>query len=179
VKRPELLIDAFRRIAPERPEWDLLMIGDGALRSQLVERLGVELAGRVTWTGFLDDQETVSALYRNCDVLALPSDYEPWALVVNEAAAAGLAIVCSEVVGAAAELVVPGRNGEKFPAGSLDGLVDALLRVTDPARIDSYRAESPIVLNEWRSVADPVDGLRRALRHIGALDGINAAEADA
>jgi glycosyltransferase involved in cell wall biosynthesis len=168
VKRPELLVDAFKRIASERPDWDLLMIGDGAMRSQLVARLGVELARRVTWTGFLDDQETVSALYRNCDVLALPSDYEPWALVINEAAAAGLAIVCSEVVGAAAELVVPGRNGEKFPAGSLDGLVDALLRVTDPARIDSYRSESPAVLNEWRAVADPVDGLRRALQHIGA-----------
>jgi glycosyltransferase involved in cell wall biosynthesis len=166
VKRPELLIEAFRRIAKDRPDWDLLMIGDGPVLAELEAKVG-ELSGRVTWTGFLDDQQTVSALYRNGDVLALPSDYEPWALVVNEAAAAGLAIVCSDVVGAAAELVVPGRNGELFAAGSLDGLVQALLRVTDAARVDTYKAGSAPVLAAWRETADPVEGLRRALRHVG------------
>lgn len=169
VKRPELLIQAFGRIAKQRAEWDLVIVGDGPMRGALQAMLPAELSDRVVWTGFLDDQETVTALYRNCDVLALPSDYEPWALVVNEAAAAGLAIVCSDVVGAAAELVVGGRNGGLFTAGSLDGLVDALLRVTDPDRVDGYRAASPAVLAEWRRVADPVEGLRRALRHVGAL----------
>jgi glycosyltransferase involved in cell wall biosynthesis len=166
VKRPELLIEAFRTIAKDRPEWDLLMIGGGEMRSELEAKAG-ELAGRVTWTGFLDDQQTVSALYRSCDVLALPSDYEPWALVVNEAAAAGLAIVCSDVVGAAAELVVPGRNGELFASGSSEGLVEALFRATDPQRVDTYKAGSAPVLAAWRQTADPVEGLRRALRHVG------------
>jgi glycosyltransferase involved in cell wall biosynthesis len=126
-----------------------------------------ELVPRVLWTGFLDDQQTVTALYRNCDVLVLPSDYEPWALVVSEAVAAGLAIVCSDVVGAAAELVVPGRNGELFAAGSLEGLVQSLLRVTSPDRVDAYKAGSAPVLAAWRKQADPVEGLRRALRHVG------------
>jgi glycosyltransferase involved in cell wall biosynthesis len=168
VKRPELLLEAFRNIANQRADWDLLMIGGGPMREELEQAtVAAGLASRVVWTGFLDDQQTVSALYRNCDVLALPSDYEPWALVVNEAAAAGLAIVCSDVVGAAAELVEAGMNGETFPAGSLDRLIDALLRVTDPARVDRYKAASPAVLQKWREMADPVDGLRRALRHVG------------
>lgn len=169
VKRPELLIEAFGQIAKRRPEWDLVIVGDGPMRAQLQAMVHQDLTARVIWTGFLDDQEAVTALYRNCDVLALPSDYEPWALVVNEAAAAGLAIVCSDVVGAAAELVVPGKNGELFKAGSLDGLIEALLKVTDPARVDGYRALSSAMLSEWRRVADPVEGLRRALRHVGAL----------
>lgn len=166
VKRPELLIEAFREIAKDRPDWDLLMIGGGPLDASL-KAMAAHLGPRVAWTGFLDDQRTVGALYRNCDVLALPSDYEPWALVVNEAAAAGLAIVCSDVVGAAAELVVPGRNGEIFPVGSREGLVQALLRVTDPRRVDMYKAGSEPVLAAWRQTADPVEGLRRALRHVG------------
>jgi glycosyltransferase involved in cell wall biosynthesis len=166
VKRPELLVEAFRKIAKERPDWDLLLIGDGPMRAELQAKVG-DLADRITWTGFLDDQQIVSALYRNGDVLALPSDYEPWALVVNEAAAAGLAIVCSDVVGAAAELVEPGRNGERFAAGSLEGLVAALLRVTDPDRVDRYKAGSGPVLAAWREAADPVEGLRRALQHVG------------
>jgi glycosyltransferase involved in cell wall biosynthesis len=169
VKRPELLIQAYVGIAGRRPDWDLVMIGDGPMRDELKRMIPAELAGRVIWTGFLDDQATVSALYRNCDVLALPSDYEPWALVINEAVAAGLAVVCSDVVGAAAELVTPGVNGEKFPAGSLSGLTDALLRATDPARVDNYKAASAPILERWRELADPVEGLRKALAHVGAL----------
>lgn len=168
VKRPDLLLRAFAEIAAVREGWDLLIIGDGPMRDELKGMVPASLAGRVVWTGFLDDQRTVSALYRNCDVLALPSDYEPWALVINEAVAAGLAVVCSDVVGAAEELVRPGVNGEKFAAGSLDGLRDALLRVTDPARVDSYKAASGPVLEDWRRLADPVDGLRRGLAHAEA-----------
>ena len=35
VKRPELLIEAFAMIATARPEWDLVMMGDGPLRGAL------------------------------------------------------------------------------------------------------------------------------------------------
>jgi glycosyltransferase involved in cell wall biosynthesis len=165
VKRPELLVQAFVAIADQRANWDLVMIGDGPMRDELKRMVPAELTERVIWTGFLDDQATVSALYRNCDVLALPSDYEPWALVINEAVAAGLAVVCSDVVGAAAELVTPGVNGEKFPAGSPVALKDALLRVTDASRVDSYKAGSAGVLETWRQSADPVLGLRAAIAH--------------
>ena len=37
------------------------------------------LRGRVVWTGFIGEQETVNAVYRSCDLLVIPSDYEPWA----------------------------------------------------------------------------------------------------
>ena len=117
----------------------------------------------MTWLGFIDDQDAVSAVYRNCDVLALPSDYEPWALVINEAAAAGLAIVASDAVGAAAELVRDGVNGGIFPSGSLQALTERLMFVTEPERIETLKAGSAAVLAEWRKVADPVEGLRQAL----------------
>lgn len=164
VKRVDLLIDAFIRIAAQRPNWDLVIIGDGALRKDLEARVPNELASRVIWTGFLDDQPAVSALYRLCDVLVLPSDYEPWALVINEAAAAGLAMVASDVVGAAPELIREGENGQTFPRGDLAALCSALLEVTDPANIDRMKQASAAVLARWRKIADPVDGLHQALR---------------
>ena len=170
-KRPDLVINAFARLAEERPEWDLLMLGDGELRRDLQSRVPAALAGRVRWAGFVGEQATVSALYRACDVLVLPSDHEPWALVVNEAAAAGLALVCSDVVGAAAELVREGENGFTFPAGDLDALVDRLRTVTAADRVDGFKAASAGVLAEWRRTADPVDGLRRALTAVGVLGG--------
>ena len=169
VKRPDLLIDAFAAIAIRRPEWDLLMIGDGPLKKELQARLPPELANRVAWTGFLDDQATVSALYRSGDVLVLPSDYEPWALVINEAAAAGLAIVASNVVGAAAELVRDGVNGRIFPPGDVAALTECLLDVTDAAKIDAMKSRSANVLADWRRVGDPVEGFRQALKLSGVL----------
>ncbi|WP_428940428.1 glycosyltransferase family 4 protein [Fontivita pretiosa] len=178
IKRVDLLIDAFARIAHERPQWDLLLIGGGELKDALVARVPQELRHRTTWTGFLDDQRTVAALYRASDVLVLPSDFEPWAVVINEAAAAGLAIVASDVVGAAAELVRDGVNGFTFPKGDLEQLTQRLREVTDPARIDTLKAASPRVLAEWRQRADPVEGLRRALIWCGVLpaDAATAAE---
>jgi glycosyltransferase involved in cell wall biosynthesis len=170
VKRPDLILAAFVALAPQRPDWDLLVIGDGPLRASLQARLPADLSPRVTWTGFLDDQRTVSALYRSCDVLVLPSDYEPWALVVNEAAAAGLAIVSSNIVGASAELVRDGINGRLFPPGNLAALTQCLLDVTDGARIKAIKSASSGVLADWRQRGDPVNGLRQALATCGLIE---------
>jgi len=169
VKRPDVVIDAFVKVAGRRPDWDLLILGDGDLRTSLEARIPAELRGRVVFTGFINDQETISALYRTCDVLVLPSDFEPWALVVNEAAAAGLAIVATDKVGAAAELVRDGVNGFIFPAGNLQKLTERLLEVTEPSRIEGLKAGSAGVLKEWRLAADPVNGLRQALQSCGVL----------
>src|SRR4029079_1075716 len=109
----------------------------------------------------------LSAIYRGSDVLVLPSQYEPWALVINEAAAAGMAIVSSGVVGASAELVRDGVNGRLFPPDDLEALTECLLDVTGPDRITGMQAASPIILEEWRRLGDPIDGLRKALSSAG------------
>lgn len=162
-KRVDLLIDAFAAVAGRRPGWDVVIVGDGPLRAALAARVPAALRGRFTWVGFVDQQEVVSALYRLSDVLVLPSDFEPWALVINEAAAAGLAMIASDAVGAAAELIREGVNGLTFPLGDLPALTDRLLDVTDPSRIDAMRAASPDVLADWRHRGDPIAGLREAM----------------
>jgi glycosyltransferase involved in cell wall biosynthesis len=162
-KRVDLLLRAFGQLAPDRPDWDLILIGDGPLAPELKDMVGPTLAGRVKFLGFQGEQSKVSAVYRNSDVLCLPSQYEPWALVVNEAAAAGLAIVTSDVVGASAELVRDGINGKVFKNKDLDGLTASLRFVTDPARIDALRAGSAAVLADWRTRGDPIKGLVQAL----------------
>ena len=174
-KRPQLLVDAFVEISRQRPEWDLVMVGaeDPALshlgRMPLQERVPVELRHRVFFTGFLEKQWMVSAICRASDVLCMPSDYEPWGLVINESAAAGQAIIASDVVGAAAELVRDGVNGRVFPTRDLKALAAALLDVTAPDRIDAMRANSAAILADWRARADPVDGLRGALQFVKVI----------
>jgi len=164
VKRPDLALAAFAAIAPQRPEWDLVMLGDGPLRPELERCVPPPLRDRVIWTGFLDDPADVAGLYALSDVLLLPSDHEPWGVVVVEAAAAGLAIVASDVVGASPELVHDGRNGAIFARGDLPALTDALLAVTAAERVDGAKRQSRLVFHEWLSECDPVAGFRAALR---------------
>lgn len=173
-KRVDLLIDAFASIASARPQWDLLIVGDGPEREALERRVAPELRHRVLWTGFVKVQMMVTALYKACDVLVLPSDFEPWALVINEAAAAGMAIVASDVVGAAAELIRDGVNGQKFRTGDDDALAKALFEVTEEQKLLLMRAASRVVLEDWRRRGDPIKGLREALTLAGILSSVRA-----
>ncbi len=169
VKRPDLAVDAFLAIASLRPDWDLVFAGDGPLRPQVEARIPEALRSRVRFTGFIGEQRTVSMLYRACEVLLHPARFEPWALVINEAVAAGMAVVATDVVGAAAELVEDGVNGRIVPVESLAALSSALLETTDRPTLARMRASSPGVLAGWRRRADPVDGLRKALIAVGVL----------
>jgi glycosyltransferase involved in cell wall biosynthesis len=102
-------------------------------------------------------------------VLVIPSHREAWAVVVNEAVAAGLAVVASSIVGAAVELVQDGVNGRIFPSGDVTALTECLLDVTADDRTDTMKAASAAALQQWRRRADPVVGLRDALQHAGLL----------
>ncbi len=168
-KRPDLLVDSFAQIADERPQWDLVMLGDGPMKTALQARVPAAIAHRVTWLPFSNKQEEVSAIYRLCDALVLPSDYEPWALVINEAVAAGMAVVATDVVGAAVELVVDGDNGRLVPPSDQPALAEALLSVTHPNNIDRMQAAAPGRLADWQRRGDPVAGIRQALESVGVL----------
>ena len=169
VKRVDLLIDAFAAIAADRPNWDLLIVGDGVLREELHRRVPDALRNRVTWTGFIEGRELVVA-YHAADVLVLPSDREPWALVVDEAMAAGLTVVASDVVGAAHELIVDGESGRVFLRGDASSLKSALEDISHPDRIENYKTAATEALKRYREVVDPIAEVRRALCDAGVLD---------
>jgi len=174
-KRVDLLLDAFIAIARTRPDWDLLIVGDGRLREDLKQRVPDALEHRVIWTGFLEESECAVA-YHAAEVLVLPSDVEPWALVIQEALAAGRTVVASDAVGAAHELVKDRQNGRIFPMGDLNALENALLEVTDSDRLQGFQENSRAILAAWREKINPVNELRRALGDAGVLDPANLRE---
>lgn len=166
VKRVDLLVNAFVNILDERPDWDLVILGDGPLRKVLQSVVPKDQQDRCRWLGFQSNQKMISAIYRCSDALVLPSTYEPWALVINEAVAAGLAIITTDVVGAAAELLRDGENGRVIKPDSLEQLTEALLDITNPDHIDRYKSASLPILNHWREIGDPVDGITSALANL-------------
>ncbi|QEG34698.1 glycosyltransferase family 4 protein [Bythopirellula goksoeyrii] len=171
VKGVDTLIAAFIRIALDRPDWDLLVVGGGELEAELKARVPANLKNRIVWTGFVSDQEELFALYHSAEVFVLPSRFEPWAVVVCEAAAAGLAILTSEMVGAGTELCREGYNGAVFPAGDVNNLSDKLLWVTeDDERLAELQCNTLQALDDWRRRGDPVQGVRLAMSEVGLLE---------
>ena len=168
-KRVDLLIDAFAQITERRPSWDLVIAGDGALHGQLRHRVPKGIESRVHWLGFLS-QEKLPLAYHACDVLVLPSDREPWALVVQEGMAAGLVIVASDAVGAARDLVQDRISGRIFKSGNVCDLVESLLDVTEAEQVDRHKEQSRLALRAWREQLDPVAEIRRALVDVGVLE---------
>ncbi len=92
----------------EDPRLLLVLAGDGPERERLEDLAGVR-GVRLTLAGDRD-WERIAEVYVAADVFALLSEREPWAVVVNEAAACGLPLVLSDRVGAAHDLLRDGRE---------------------------------------------------------------------
>jgi glycosyltransferase involved in cell wall biosynthesis len=163
-KRVDLLVRAFVAVADRLPEWDLVVAGGGPDMDALRNLVPGHLGSRVAFTGFLQ-MDDVRRCCHLSDVLVHPSNWEPWALVINEAAAAGMAIVATHVTGAAVELVRHGKNGFLVRPDNLEDLERALVLVADPERLASMKAASRDLLLDWRRSADPVQGVVDAARH--------------
>ncbi|MBI1190724.1 MAG: glycosyltransferase [Tepidisphaera sp.] len=167
VKAVDQAIDAFASVAYKIPDLDLVIVGDGPLRESLKARVPSTLASRVIFAGFFDKQEKVNAFYHQCDVLLHPAVWEPWGVVLLEAAAAGLAIITTTVVGAQPEVAIDGRNARIVRPNDRNALAQAIVDITQPGRLDAFKAASKAVSAEFRVRCDLVRGLATALRRAG------------
>jgi glycosyltransferase involved in cell wall biosynthesis len=141
IKGTDVLIDAAARAGGIK----LLIVGDGHERDALQRAAGSD----AIFPGFLAQDDLVEA-YVAADIFALLSRRETWGVVVNEATACGLPLVLSDGVGAAADLLEPGRNGELVPVGNVAATAAALQRLAgDPALRSAYGAHSAAVAARW------------------------------
>lgn len=106
----------YRQGKQDGSAWDLVLCGDGQLRSQLQQQINqLSLESAVHLTGFLQPHELLPYFaHASCFIHA--STQEQWGLVVNEAMAAGLPVLVSRCCGCFDELVKEGDNGFGFEA---------------------------------------------------------------
>lgn len=164
-KRAIDLIEAFARLCakPTARQPFLVLVGDGDERvalEQKVKELGVEQS--VRFAGFRNQSE-IPRFYDLCDVFVLPSLLEPWGLVINEVMNAGRAVIVSDQVGAAADLLQDGKNGFAFPAGDINALSTCLLKIlADPDLCRRMGNRSLEIIEGWGFQQD-LEGLKEAL----------------
>ena len=173
---------AYRSVAGLRA-WHLVLVGDGPLKEELVRlRQQLGLQASVHFVGF-QQYDQLPVYYGLAEALVLPSVSETWGLVVNEAMAAGLPVLVSNLCGCAKDLVSEGLNGFSFDPRNANAIRDTMVHLSsnrcdrqamgDRSRdlVRSWSVEffanslwhaAKVAIDRPRLEADPLSGLALA-----------------
>ena len=156
-KRPLDLISAAILCRQARTRIEVMVVGDGELRSEIVHYAATNGIA-LHMLGFRNQSE-MPAAYAASDMLVLPSDgRESWGLVANEALACGKPIVVSSACGCAPDLAEDQSAGQVFPIGDAGQMVHAIdLVIKNPPSKASIGDKSSAY-----SITAAVDGISRA-----------------
>ena len=164
VKRPMDLLMAFAEVS-EVVQAALVYVGEGPLRSELEAYVRESRIQHVYFVGFKNQTE-LPEFYAMADVFVLPSTFEPWGLVVNEAMCFGLLVIVSDQVGAGGDLVQHGVSGFVYPAGQVSALADQLRGVlADPVKRKETGQVSKQLIQQW-SYREDVQGIIACLEKV-------------
>lgn len=149
-KGVDLLLEAFQRLGSSAR---LLLVGREAELPKLLAKLPAAVRDRITYAGF-QSPEDLPRFFAQADVFVLPSRYDGWGVVVNQALGAGLPIVCSDMVGAGRDLVEEEINGLRFPAGDAAALAEKMQRfIVQPSLCESWGQVSRRRARHWTPTA--------------------------
>ena len=167
-KQPDDLILACAKLLDEGHPVELVLAGAGEMNAELRALAARHPSLKTIFPGFINQSE-LPVLFGACDIFALPSENEPWGLIVNEAMCAALPIIAAREIGCVADLVHDGETGFTFEACDVAGLVDALRPlVANKAARERIGAAARARIEHW-SYAECLKGLREALGKTGVL----------
>ena len=129
------LIHAFKNVLVKDKSATLLLGGDGDINlyKELVDSLGIK--ENVKFLGWVSGEEKNSYLAK-ADVYCLPSYNEGFPMGVLEAMSAGVAVVAS-TAGGIPDAITSAKEGLLITAGDVDGLTEALLRITSDRELNN------------------------------------------
>ncbi len=113
------LVEAYKKYFALKPEaWELHACGQGPLKGLLSEE-GIKDYGFV-------QPDDMLKVWSDSGCLIIPSSFDPWPLIVVEACAAGLPVICTHASGSQVEVVKMYWNGLVINENSVEDLFDAL-----------------------------------------------------
>ncbi len=162
---PEACVILF--CAKLQPWKRLVFAGEGPLRSELETEAATQgLAERVRFLGFVNQSE-LPGVYTASDLMVLPSEYEPFAVVVNEASCCGCPVIASDRVGAAQDLIAPVNPSFVYPCGNVNALAELLkVAVASPVLLAEWGRAARQRMETWsirENVSATVEAIRRAI----------------
>jgi glycosyltransferase involved in cell wall biosynthesis len=131
-KNQKMMIEAFAKIADEFPNWQLVIFGEGPLRSSLELLVkSLQLEGRVLLPG---RTEHVIEELRKSKIFCLSSDYEGMSNSMLEAVCVGLPVISTKVSGSE-DLVNDGVDGFLIDMNDVDGMAKAMGKVMSDGQL--------------------------------------------
>jgi poly(glycerol-phosphate) alpha-glucosyltransferase len=148
-KGVDVLLEAFTQVIQAGCDARLLLVGREAELPQMLEAIPPEVRSHIEYAGF-QAPDDLPTFFQQADLFVLPSRYDGWGVVVNQALGAGLPILCSETVGAAHDLITPGKNGMTFPVGDAAALSRLLHHyLTQPTKLQNAQQASLEKARAW------------------------------
>ena len=176
-KCPDVFVKAVAAAAESAPRMVGLMVGDGAMKAETTAWVESHHAP-IRMTGFLN-QGAITRAYVAADILVVPSTWETWGLVVNEAMACGLPAAVTDGVACAGDLVQDGVTGVVVPVGSVDALARELSRLAgDGTTVERLGAAARTLVGQF-DVNAAVAGTLRAIAAVGRASRKRVAHAAA
>jgi glycosyltransferase involved in cell wall biosynthesis len=165
-----LLVAALEQLLPEL-DFTLTIVTDPLpvyqqqLRAQASERLWQ----RIEFKLHLLPHEVAKEL-ESATMLLMPTRADTGPVAVKEAVVAGVPVVAS-ALGGIPDYVVPGRNGELFPAGDVPAFVAAIRRACAHPLFKEGRVDAATLAEkrDYLSTARMAKGFLEVYRHAAAL----------
>ncbi|MFI7439572.1 glycosyltransferase family 4 protein [Nonomuraea indica] len=152
-----ILLDAFTRLAPDRPGLKLLIAGPGDAKD-VYDRVPRELHARVTVLGMVSEADKIRA-YHSVDVFCAPNTRgESFGIVLAEAMASGATVLASDIP-AFRKVLGEGQAGALFANGDAASLAREAAALLDaPERRAKLAAEALVAVRkyDWSTVARDV-----------------------
>ncbi|KKH68191.1 glycosyltransferase family 4 protein [Methanosarcina mazei] len=158
------LLHAYKRLKNEVCETCLIIVGDGYLKSNLIEICFKESIDDVHFTGWVSEDQKIS-FYSIADIFVLPTMYDVWGLVINEAMACGLPIITTNEAGAS-EMVVSGENGFVVDKANVDQLYFAMKNIIlNEKLLIKMKQHSLEIINQKYNFDNMTNGFISAILH--------------
>jgi glycosyltransferase involved in cell wall biosynthesis len=142
----DLLIDSFSNLAIKHPNWNLMIVGEGSLRSALEKQIqGLKLKSRVFLIGRVGN---VGEWYESADIYAMSSRFEGFPNTLVEAMAYGLPAVSFDCDTGPRDIIRHEIDGLLVPVGDVVALTTALDRLMSDKVLRLQFAEQAIEVRE-------------------------------
>lgn len=136
VKNLNFLIDVFSKHVTNHKNTVLILVGDGDRKNELIKLVDdLMIQDNVIFAGRYEHEE-LYAWYTVADNFILPSTSEVFGAVVNESLIAGVAVICSELAGAAC--LINDNNGVTFNPYDKESLLQIFNKMSVKKRDSIY-----------------------------------------
>lgn len=159
----DLLLDSYKKFCEVNDEWNMIIAGDGPLRSKVLKDVWKKgLQERIKFTGVTDN---VRKYFLESSIYLLSSRWEGWGLVVIEAFEMGQPVIAYDIV-PIDQLITDGEDGFIIPKFDTDQFAKAMFKLAEDEELRQRMADKAIEKAKHFSVERICEDWERLLQSL-------------